>query len=75
MNTKRFQQACPHTINEQIELVEAIRDGSVSRRVVSLLTEAQNAEFDRRLADHLASPNDVLHWSEVKAAALAKIRA
>ncbi|MBT9612949.1 MAG: addiction module protein, partial [Burkholderiales bacterium] len=49
-------------------------DGIVSRGAVPSLTEAQKAELDRRLADHLANPNDVLPWSEVKAAALAKIR-
>jgi putative addiction module component (TIGR02574 family) len=38
------------------------------------LTEAQKAELDRRLAEHLANPEDGVPWSEVKAAALAKIR-
>ena len=38
------------------------------------LTEMQKAELHSRLSDHLACPNDVLPWSEVKAAALAKIR-
>ncbi|HZW24691.1 MAG TPA: addiction module protein [Gallionella sp.] len=38
------------------------------------LTEAQVTELDCRLADHLANPEDVIPWSEVKAAALAKFR-
>jgi len=38
------------------------------------LTETQQAELGRRLADHLANPQDVIAWSEVKDAALAKIR-
>jgi len=37
------------------------------------LTDAQKTELDRRLANHLENPNDVVSWSEVKAAALAKI--
>jgi putative addiction module component (TIGR02574 family) len=61
-------------VDEQIELVEAIWDGIVSRGAAPPLTEAQKTELDRRLADHLANPDDVVPWSEVKAAALAKIR-
>ena len=61
-------------IDEQIELVEAIWDGIVSRGAAPSLTEAQKTELDRRLVDHLANPDDVIPWSEVRAAALAKIR-
>ena len=61
-------------IDEQIELVEAIRDGIVSRVAAPSLTEAQKAELDRRHADYLANPNDVVSWNDVKATALAKIR-
>ena len=60
-------------IDEQIELVEAIWDGIVSRGATPPSTEAQKTELDRHLADHLANPNDV-PWSEVKATALAKTR-
>ncbi len=74
MNTQLLQQARVLDIDEQIELVEAIWDGIVSRGTAPSLTEAQKAELDRRLADHLANPDDVVPWSEVKAAALAKIR-
>ena len=61
-------------IDEQIELVEVIGDGLVSRDAAPSLTEAQKTELDRRLADYIANPNDVVPWSEVKAAALTKIR-
>ncbi len=61
-------------IDEQIELVEAIWDGLVSRDAAPSLTEAQKTELDRHLADYIANPNDVVPWSEVKAAALTKIR-
>ena len=74
MNTQLLQQARVLDIDEQIELVEAIWDGIVSRGAAPSLTEAQKTELGRRLADHLANPNDVVPWSEVKAAALAKIR-
>ena len=59
-------------IDEQIELIEATWDGIVSRGAVPALTAAQTTELDHRIADHLANPNDVVPWGEVKAAALAK---
>ena len=74
MNTQLLQQASALDIDEQIELVEAIWDGIVSRGAAPSLTETQKTELDRRLADHLANPNDVISWDDVKAAALAKIR-
>jgi putative addiction module component (TIGR02574 family) len=57
MNTQLLQQARVLNINEQIELVEAIWDGIVSRGDAPSLTEAQKSELDRRLADHLAMPS------------------
>jgi len=74
MNTQLLQQASVLGIDEQIELVEAIWDGIVSRGAAPALTEAQKIELDRRLADHLAHPDDAIPWSEVKAAAIARIR-
>ena len=73
MNTQLLQQASVLELDEQIELVEAIWDGIVDRNAAPLLTDAQKTELDRRLADHLANPDDVIPWSEVKAAALARI--
>lgn len=72
MNTQLLEQAKGLDIDEQIELVEAIWDGIVSRNAVPPLTEAQKAELDRRLADHMANPDDLIPWDEVKAAALSK---
>jgi len=74
MNTQLLQQARMLDIDEQIALVAAIWDGIVSRGVAPPLTEAQKIELDRRLADHLANPDDVVQWNEVKAAAVAKVR-
>ncbi len=74
MNTQLLQQASMLDVNEQIELVEAIWNGIVSRDAAPLLTDPQMTELDRRLADHLTNPDDVIVWDEVKAAALAKIK-
>ena len=74
MNTQLLQQASVLDIDEQIELVEAIWDGIVSRGAVPAITESQKTELDRRLADHLANPNNVISWDEVKANVLARIK-
>ena len=74
MKTQLLQQASALDIDEQIELVESIWTGIVSRGLEPSLTESQKLELDRRLADHLANPNDVIAWDDVKEAALAKIR-
>jgi putative addiction module component (TIGR02574 family) len=74
MNTQLLEQARKLDINEQIDLVEAIWDGIASRGETPPLTDAQKTELDRRLANHLANPDDVIPWNEVKTAVLAKIR-
>lgn len=73
MNTTLLRQASLLDIEEQIELVEAIWNGIVSRHAVPPLTEPQKTELDRRLADHLDAPEKVQSWHEVKAAMLANI--
>ena len=70
MKAQLLQQASVLDIDEQIELAEAIWTGIVSRGLVPSLTEAQKLELDRRLADHLANPDDVIAWDDVKAVAL-----
>jgi putative addiction module component (TIGR02574 family) len=72
MNTQLLDQAKALNVDEQIELVEAIRDGIIRRGAVPPLTDAQKTELDRRLADHLANPNDTVSWNEVKTDVLAK---
>lgn len=74
MNTQLLEQARKLDVNEQIDLVEAIWESIVSQDAVPPLTSAQKTELDRRLTEHLANPDDVIPWDEVKAAVLAKIR-
>lgn len=73
MNAQLLQQARVLALDDQIALVEAIWDDIVNRGDVPPLTDAQKAELDRRLADHLANPKDGIPWAEVKAAALANL--
>ncbi len=74
MKTQLLMQVSVLDIDEQIELAEAIWTGIISRGLVPSLPQAQKSELDHRLADHLANPDDVIAWDDVKAAALAKIR-
>lgn len=74
MNAKLLQQASMLDIDEQIELVEAIWNGIVSRGAVPTITESQKIELDNRLEDYLANPDNVISWDEVNAKVLARIK-
>ena len=73
MNSQLLDQARRLSIEEQIELVEALWDDIANRNAVPHPTEAQTAELDRRLDDDGKHPDDVIGWDEVKASALARI--
>lgn len=73
MNTQLLAQARQLSTVEQIELIEALWSDIVKRNAVPPPTEAQLAELDRRLAEHEENPDDVVLWSDVKAAALSRI--
>lgn len=53
---------------------EASWDDIASHGEMPPHTDAQKAELDRRLAQYLAKPDDVISWDEVRAAVFAKIR-
>lgn len=74
MNAQLLSQAQQLSVEDQLELVEALWDSIAERNAVPGPTDAQKAELDRRLAEHEANPEDVVPWSEVKASALAQIR-
>jgi putative addiction module component (TIGR02574 family) len=62
------------SIDERLELVQAIWDSIAHSASRPPISDALRAELDRRLADHLANPQDVVPWEEVKAAALARMK-
>ena len=73
MNTHLLEQARQLSVQDQLELVEALWDGIAKRNAVPPPTDAQTEELDRRLRDHAANPDDVVSWSEVRASALARL--
>jgi putative addiction module component (TIGR02574 family) len=62
------------TIEERLQLVQAIWDSIPHSAARPPISDALRAELDWRLADHLANPADVVPWEEVKAAALARMK-
>lgn len=67
MNTQLLEEARHLTVDDQMELVAALWDEIAAKDAIPLPTEAQKAELDRRLADHLENPDDVIPWDVVKA--------
>ena len=57
---------------ERLMLVQAILDSVVAEQPPAELSVAKQQELKRRLADHLANPDDVVPWEQVKADALAR---
>ena len=60
-------------VDDRLALVEEIWASIVADARAFPLTPAQRAELDRRVADDLEFPSDVVPWSEVKAAARARL--
>lgn len=73
MNTQLLEEAQHLTVDDQIELVAALWDNIAATDAIPLPTEAQKAELDRRFADHLENPDDVIPWDEVKASGMKHI--
>ena len=74
MNSHLLEQARQLSVDEQLELVEALWDDIAERGAVPPATDAQLAELDLRLKDHEANPDDSISWSEVKSSAIARFR-
>jgi putative addiction module component (TIGR02574 family) len=53
-------------VEERIALVEEIWDSIAADSAAIPLTAPQRDELDRRLADHVANPDDVVSWDDVK---------
>jgi putative addiction module component (TIGR02574 family) len=62
------------SVEERLALVEAIWDSIAAESENLPLTDAQRHELERRLAYHLANPDDVVPWEVVHAEALARAR-
>ena len=75
MITELLEQVKALSLGDQLELVEALWNEMALRDAIPLPTDAQRIDFERRLADHQANPEDTLPWEVAKASALAKLKA
>ena len=55
------------SVEERLALVEELWDSIDESSGDLPLTDAQQAELDRRLAEHEANPDDVVPWEDIKA--------
>lgn len=60
------------TVAERLALVQEILDSVAAEQPHAPLSDAKRQELQRRLADHLATPDDVVPWEQVKAEALSR---
>ena len=65
--TATLKEITALSIEDRIDLVQAIWDSIAAEQAYPDLTEAQQQEIDRRIADHEANPDNVLTWEEIKA--------
>jgi len=62
------------SVEERMALVEELWDSIAESTGELPLTEAQQAELDRRLTEHKARPEDVVPWEEVRASVEARLK-
>lgn len=55
------------SVEDRIQLVQAIWDSIAAEQACPELTDEQKLELDRRIADTEANPEDTLTWQEVRA--------
>ena len=60
------------SVDERMELVQAIWDSIASNPPPSFISEAQRSELDARMSAHAADPTDVVPWEQIKSEALAR---
>lgn len=62
------------SVEERIQLVQAIWDSIDAEHAVSEITEAQQKELERRCAELDAHPEIGIPWEKVKARVQARLR-
>jgi putative addiction module component (TIGR02574 family) len=61
-------------VAERLQLISDLWDSLEAETDGPPLTEDQEKEIERRLADLEANPNDVLEWSDVRARLWSKVK-
>lgn len=66
MSPAQLEEILRLSVEERIQLVEAIWDSIAEHPEALPVTDAQRRELDRRLADHLRDPQATRPWSQVR---------
>ena len=66
MSPSQLEQLLSLSVEERIQLVEAIWDSIADRPDSLPVTGAQRAELDRRLAAHRKDPGATRSWPQVR---------
>ncbi|MEM8639848.1 MAG: addiction module protein [Cyanobacteria bacterium P01_G01_bin.54] len=64
--TQTLQEIKALSIDERIDLVQAIWDSIADAETYPNLTTEQQQKLDRRIADTDANPEKVLTWGEIR---------
>jgi putative addiction module component (TIGR02574 family) len=62
------------SVEERLALVEELWDSIAESAGELPLTPAQQAELERRIAEHEAKPDDVVPWEEIKSSIEARLK-
>lgn len=54
------------SVEERIQLVQAIWDSIAAEQIYPDLTDAQKQELDRRISDYDANPDNVMRWDKIR---------
>ncbi len=54
-------------VEERLDLIDELWESIEAERAMLPLSPAQLTELDRRLEAHLANPEDVVDWEDIKA--------
>ena len=66
MSPAQIEEILSLSVEERIQLVEAIWDSIADNPDSLPITEAQRQELDRRLSEHLQDPAAARPWHEVR---------
>lgn len=69
-----FSDITSLSIEERIELAQAIWDSIPPAESLCEITDEQKRELDRRMAAHAANPGEAIPWETVKAQALSRTK-
>ncbi len=62
------------SIDQRLDLMHEIWESISAEGGQNRLSEARRSELENRLAEHIASPDDVVAWEQVKAEAQRRLQ-